>query len=147
MLGTEPRQLSLDKQRNLDERLINAAWEVDTQAVQAALAAGANVHAQDDLALCRAASYGDTEMVRVFANYIFGPDAWRGKSRAEIEAHANALYDRIRTIQPLAPIKPDRLRETGAILADCAIDCWHQVRPPPPPQFKISPFPAQPRTL
>jgi hypothetical protein len=80
----------------------------------------------------------------VLARHIFAPDSWREKSRAEIEAHASALYDKIKAS---STIKPERLRTAGTIFADCAIDCWHQVRPPPPPEFKISPLPAQPRPV
>ena len=74
---------------------------------------------------------------------FFAPESWRGKSRTEIEAQANTLYDKIKAENP----QPDRLRIARTILLDCAIRCWHQIRPPPPPGFKISPLPAQPRPL
>jgi|ERR1039458_1717886 ankyrin repeat protein len=150
-----------------------AASNGHTETVKALLAAGANVDAMDDLALCVAARYGHTDTVKVLlsasadvhaendyalrwaaywadaktvrflARHIFAPESWRGKSRAEIEEHASALYDKLKAGNP----PPDRLHKVGTILADCAIDCWHQVRPPPPPGFKISPLPAQPRPL
>jgi ankyrin repeat protein len=161
-----------DELKGLDNRLIDAADHGDTKAVQTLLAAGANVHAAEDLALRRAAYFGHTQtvrmlleaganvhaqndqalrlgaywgyadMVQLLANHIFVPDSWRGKSRAEIEAEANTLYDKIKV-----NIRPERSQSAGTLLADCAIDCWQQVRPPPPPGFKISPLPAQPRAL
>ena len=42
--------------------------------------------------------------------------------------------------------QPEHLRKAASILAGCAIDCWHQVRPAPP-KIQISPLPAQPRAL
>ena len=38
-------------------------------------------------------------------------------------------------------MKSERLHTAASILADCAIGCWHRVRPIP--QLKISPLPAQ----
>ena len=96
------------------------------------------------MALVWAAYYGLTEVVKVLANHIFDPGSWRGKSRAEIEAHAAALYDKIKGQNVRDPIKAERLQETASVLADCAIDCWHRVRPIP--ELKISPLPAQPRS-
>jgi ankyrin repeat protein len=161
-----------DEQEKLDSLLIDAAWDGHTETVRmllaagadmhawndfalrfaahnghtetvkALLAAGANVHAMDDYALCHAAMMGHTETARVLAKHIFAPDSWRGKSRAEIEAGATALYDKIKDDNP----SPESLREAATILADCAIDCWHQVRPAPP-KLQVSPLPAQPRPL
>jgi ankyrin repeat protein len=161
-----------DEQSKLNNRLTNAATNGDTATVQTLLAAGADVHAENDWALCYTsanghtetvktllanganvhsgddwalrvvARYGHTEMVLVLAKHIFAPDSWRGKSRAEIEAGATALYDKIKDDNP----SPESLREAATILADCAIDCWHQVRPAPP-KLQVSPLPAQPRPL
>jgi ankyrin repeat protein len=113
-----------------------------TETVKALIASGADVHAEDDWALRLAAFNSHLETVQALAKHIFAPDAWRGKSRAEIEAHATALYDKIEAENP----QPDRLQKAATILADCAIDCWHQVRPPPP-KLQISPLPAQPRPV
>jgi|CZKX01.1.fsa_nt_gi hypothetical protein len=110
--------------------------------VKVLLEAGANVHARSDYALCSAVRGGHTELVQVLAKHIFTPDSWRGKSRAAIEAAANALYDKIKAQNP----QPDRLRTAGVILIDCAMQCWEQVRPPPP-KLQISPLPAQARPL
>ena len=169
---TKPPKLSLDEQSNLNNRLLVAGFTGDTRTVRLLLAAGANVHALDDWALrCAAynghtetvkvllasganvhaqddeplrmaAQNGHTETVRGLARHIFAPDSWRGKSRAEIEAAANTLYDRIKVENP----QPDRLQRAGTILLDCALSCWEQVRPAPP-KLKISPLPAQPRPL
>ena len=128
-----------------DWALRSAACWGRTETVKVLLAAGANVHGKDDCALRRAAYFGHTETLRVLARHIFAADSWRGKSRAEIEAGASGLYDKIKANIPSNPIKPERLRETGHILIDAAIDCWHQVRPPP--KLTISPLPAQPRPL
>jgi hypothetical protein len=96
----------------------------------------------DDFSLRAAACTGHTETLRVLARHIFAPDSWRGKSRAVIEATATALYDKVKTHN----LQPEDLHKVATILADCAIDCWHQVRPPPP-KLQISPLPAQPRPL
>jgi ankyrin repeat protein len=123
-----------------------AAYDGRAETVKVLLASGANVHEYDDYALRWAANNGHAETVQVLARHIFAPDSWRGKSRVEIEAAANALYDEIRVYSPSNPITPERLRTAGAILLDCALTCWEQVRPPPP-RFKISPIPAQPRPV
>jgi hypothetical protein len=169
----KPKHLSPKKQAELDNRLINeaqcgdtetmrtliaagahvhsgddwalryAAKDGDTATVQMLLTAGADAHAKDDVALRWAAYHGRTEIVNILAKHIFAPDAWRGKRRADIEVEANILYDKIKGENP----EPEDLQKAGTLLADCAIDCWHQVRPPPPPGFKISPLPAQPRPV
>ena len=123
-----------------------AAEHGHTQTVQALLAASADVHARDDYALRFAAYRGRTEMVKVLARHIFAPDVWREKSRTEIDAHATALYNKIKDNKPSSPIKPDDLYKAGTILADCALCCWEQVRPPPP-KLTISALPAQPRPV
>ena len=110
------------------------------------LAEGANVHAHDDEAVRWASHRGLTETVQVLAANIFDADSWCGKSRAEIETVAAALYERIKANNPQNPITPERLRTAGAILLDCALTCWEQVRPPPP-KLQISPLPAQPRPV
>jgi hypothetical protein len=125
-----------------DYPLRYAALHGHTEIVKVLLAAGANVHAHGDGALFMAACRGHTETLRVLSNHIFAPDSWRGKSRTEIEAYATALHDKIK----VDIFWPERLHMTATILADCAIDCWHQVRPPPP-KLRISPLPAQPRPL
>jgi ankyrin repeat protein len=119
-----------------------AAGHGHTEAVKILLSAGSDVHAGDDEALRFAAYNDNAETVQVLTNHIFAPDAWRGKSRAEIEAEANALYNKIKADNP----QPDRLRTAGAILLDCGLTCWEQVRPAPP-KIQISPLPAQPRPL
>jgi hypothetical protein len=140
----KPKKLSPEKQKKLNCLLMVASWtRKPTDTVKALLAAGADVHADNDWALREAAYYGYTETVRVLVQHIFAPDSWREKSRAEIEAHASALYDKLKAGNP----PPEHLHQAATILADCAIDCWHQVRPPPPPGFKISPLPAQPRPM
>ena len=205
-MDTKPQKRSPKEQEDLDTRLIDAADHGDTKAVQTLLAAGANVHENDDCALRLAADAGHTETVRVLlaagadahaeddgalrwaadnghtetvnvlfeagsdvhawdayslgmaaqnghaetvqtlAKHIFAPESWRGKSRAEIEAHAEVLYNKI-AHHRWNPIRPERLRQAGIILLDCALCCWEQVRPPPPLGFKISTIPAQPRPL
>ena len=165
-----------EKQKNLVRRLWGAARTGDTEMVQTLLAAGADVHAWDDRALCYAANNGHTETVKellaaganvhaqdngplfwaaymgrtktvqVLARHIFAPDSCRGKSQTEIEAQAKALYDKMEAHRGLPPIKPERLRKAAFLLADCALTCWEQVRPEPPP-INISPLPAQPRPL
>jgi|CZKX01.1.fsa_nt_gi hypothetical protein len=117
-----------------------------TETVKVLLANGASVRFLDDEALRRATSNGHTETVQVLARHIFAPESWRGKSRAEIEAGASALYDKIKADIPSNPIKPEYLRQAASILRDCALDCWFQVRPAPP-KIQISPFPAQPRPV
>jgi ankyrin repeat protein len=121
-----------------------AARDGHAETVRALLEAGADVRIWDDEALRMSAYLGHTETVRILAEYVFAPDPWRGKSRAEIEAEATALYNKIN--KSLFPIKPERLHEAASILADRAIDCWHQVRPAPP-KLTISPLPAQPKAL
>jgi ankyrin repeat protein len=125
-----------------DEALRWAAWEGHTGTVKVLLAHGANVHAKDDLALRLASREGHMDTVKVLARHIFAPGSWRGKSRAEIEAQANALFDKITADNP----QPDRLRTAGSILLDCALTCWEQICPPPP-KIRISPLPAIPRPL
>jgi hypothetical protein len=61
----EPQKLSPKKQGDLDSRLIEAAYHGNTETVKVLLASGANVHAEDDLALRCAAYDGYTEMVKV----------------------------------------------------------------------------------
>jgi hypothetical protein len=129
-----------------DDALGLAAWNGHTKTVKALLASGADVHANDDYALYWAACWGHTETVKVLAKHIFVPESWRGKSCAAIDAYATSLYDKIAAYNPSNPIKPENLHSAATILADCAIDCWHQVRPPPP-KLRISPLPAQPRPL
>jgi Ankyrin repeats (3 copies) len=158
LFSKKPKKLSPDEQKNLDECLIQAAWngkmetvktllaaDADvhawsdlalrgasgngrTDTVQALLAAGANVHVGDDSALCNAALNGCAETVQVLANHIFAPESWRGNSRAEIEAYAAALYSKIE----IYGATPERLHEAGFILVDCALTCWEHVRPPAP---------------
>jgi ankyrin repeat protein len=125
-----------------DLALRSAAKNGHSDTVKVLLANSANVQAQDHYALRWAAFWGHTETVQVLAEHIFAPESWRGESRTEIEAGATALYDTIKAENPA----PKRLRTAGAILFDCAIDCWFQVRPPPP-KLSISPLPAQPRPL
>jgi ankyrin repeat protein len=125
-----------------DRALYYAAYWGHTETVKVLLSAGANVHVWDDDALWWAAWNGHMETVQVMARHIFAPDSWHGKSRAEIEAHANALYDKIKFENP----QPDRLRTAGAILLDCALCCWEHVRPAPP-KIQITSLPAQPRPL
>jgi len=204
MPDAKPRYMSPEEQGYLNNHLVDVARQGDTEAVKVVLAAGADVHADDDFALCLAGNYGHTETVRlllasgahararedyplrwaahdghtelvklllasgsdvhakddaalrwaaclghtetvqVLTEYIFAPESWRGKSRAEIEAGASALYDKIKAYIPSNLIKPEDLHRAAALLADAAIDCWHEVRPPPPPEFKITPLPAQP---
>ncbi len=169
---TTQKTLFPDEQSDLDSRLVHAAANGDMQTVQTLLAAGADVHAKDDYALHYAAYHGHaetvqvllasgadvhaqndwslwwatlnghTETVQVLAKHIFAPESWRGKNRAEIEAEATALYDKINA----SDINPEYLRKAGTILLDSALTCWEQVRPPPPP-IQISPLPAQPRPL
>lgn len=124
-----------------DAALCWSAFFGHAETVKVLLAAGANVHADDDYARRSAVKEGHMEVVQVLAKHIFAPDSWRGKSRAEIEAYAVGLYDKIKTDNP----RPERLRLAAKILADCAIDCWHQVRPIP--RLNISPLPARPRPL
>jgi len=128
-----------------EHALLRAGINGYVEIVKYLLEKGADVHAGNDVALACAAYHGRTELVKVLANHIFDPESWRGKSRAEIEAHATALYDKIKAENFRDPIKPERLHTAASILADCAIDCWHQVRPIP--QLKISPLPAQPRPV
>jgi hypothetical protein len=125
-----------------DYALCLAALCGHTETVKALLAAGANMHAQDDWAVRNAAFSGHTETVKVLANHIFAPESWRGKSRAEIEAEARALYGKVEGENP----QPERLRAAGSILIDCALTCWEQVKPAPP-KIQISPFPAKPRPV
>jgi ankyrin repeat protein len=125
-----------------DEALRFAAYNGHTEIVKVLLASGADVHARDDEALRWAARNGRTGTLRVLTRHIFARESWRGKSRAEIEAQANALYDKIKGNNP----SPEHLHKAGTILADCALTCWEQVRPPPP-KLTLSPFPAQPRPL
>jgi ankyrin repeat protein len=169
---TIQQKLSPDEQVELNDRLIDAAKRGNTEGGCVLLAAGADVHARDDFALCWAAYRGGTETIKallaagadvharsdealrwaaqeghaetvqVLATHIFAPDSWRGKSRAEFETQANALYDKIKAENP----EHERLRKVGTILVDCALRCWEQIRPPPP-KFQISPLPAQPRPL
>src|ERR1039457_750171 len=138
----KPKQLSPEEQEELDGRLIDAAWTGGTETVEALLAVGADVHARDDYALRWAAYRGRTQTVQILARHIFAPDFWRGKNRAEIEAEAEALYNKIKADHP----QPECLHMAGTILADTALTCWEQVRPPPP-KLTISPLPAQPRPL
>jgi ankyrin repeat protein len=128
---------------NDEHALFLAADTGHAKTVKVLLAAGADVHTGNDYALRWAALNGHTETVQVLARHIFAPDSWRGKSRAEIEAQATALYDKIKA----SGATPECLLKAAKILADCAIDCWHQVRPAPPSGFKISPIPAQPRPV
>jgi ankyrin repeat protein len=128
---------------NDDVALCWAALNGHAETVQSLLGAGADVHAQDDWALCLAASFGHTETVRILARHIFAPDSWCGKNRAEIEAVARALYNKI---EADGPNTPEHLHQAATILADAAIDYWHQVRPAPP-KLQISPLPAQPTPL
>jgi len=128
-----------------EDALPRAAVYGYVEIVKYLLEKGADVHADNDLALAGAAYHGLMDIVKVLAKHIFAPKSWRGKSRAEIEVHAAALYDKIKAWDFRDPMKPERLHATASILADCAIDCWHQVRPIP--QLIISPTPAQPRPV
>jgi ankyrin repeat protein len=126
-----------------DDRALRwAAKYGHTETVKVLLTARADVHAKNDFALRWAACHGHTETVKVLVAHIFAPESWRGKSRAETEAGATALYDTIKADNT----QPEYLHKVGTILVDCALDCWFQVRPPPP-KFQISPLPAQPRPL
>lgn len=119
-----------------------AAYFEHTEMAKVLLACGANVHVRDDEALRFAAHHGRTEVVNILANHIFAPDSWRGKSRAEIEAYATWLYDKIVADNT----RPERLRQAGTILLDSALTCWEHVRPAPP-KLSITPLPAQPRPV
>lgn len=125
-----------------DEALRWAARNGHAETLRTLLAAGANVHAENDEALRRAAMNGHIGTVPVLARHIFAPASWQGKNRAEIEAYANALYDKIKAENP----QPERLQKAGTILVDSALQCWEQIRPAPP-NIQISPLPAQPRAL
>jgi hypothetical protein len=125
-----------------DNALRWAAQNGHTETVKVLLTAGANVHAQDDCALRWAASGGHTETVKILAKHLFAPEVWRGKSRAAIEAYATTLYNKINA----GNHQSERLLTAAKILADCAIDCWQEVRPAPP-KIQISPIPAQSRPL
>jgi hypothetical protein len=130
-----------------DDALCEATLDGHTETVRTLLAAGADVHAGDDYALRWAATFGHTEIVQLLVRHIFAPDSWRGNSRAEIEGLGDALYNKIKDMNPPDPIRPEDLRTAGTILLDCALTCWEQIRPPPPPGFKISSSPALPRPL
>src|ERR1022692_2027120 len=132
---------------NDDEALCWAVNRGLAETVTVLLAAGANVYVRDNWALHWTAFTGRTQMMQVLARHIFASESWCGKSRTEIENHADALYNKIKTFDFSSSIKPEYLRQAGTILLDCALTCWEQVRPPPPPGFKISPLPAQPRAL
>jgi hypothetical protein len=54
-----------DEQKNLDNRLFRAAQRGKTKAVQKLLAAGANLHANQEAALDLAACFGQTKMVKM----------------------------------------------------------------------------------
>jgi ankyrin repeat protein len=125
-----------------DAALRWAAGNDHTETVKVLLAAGADVHADDDAALRLAANNGHTQTVLVLVKHIFAPDSWRAKSRVEIEAQAEALYEKTKAEN----LKPEYLREAASILLDHALTCWEQVRPPPP-KLTLSPLPAQPRPL
>ena len=139
LFNKKPKHLSPEQQRKLDIRLVDEAEQGNTKAVRNLLADGANV---DDAALSWATMFGYTETAQVLVEHIFAPDSWRGKSRAEIEARAEALYNKIKIFNP----QPEHVRAVAGILRDCALDCWFQVRPAPP-KIQISPFPAQPRPV
>lgn len=132
---------------NDDEALCWAVNRGLAETVTVLLAAGANVYVRDNWALHWTAFTGRTQMMQVLARHIFASESWCGKSRTEIENHADALYNKIKTFDFSSSIKPEYLRQAGTILLDCALTCWEQVRPPPPPGFKISPLPAQPRPM
>jgi ankyrin repeat protein len=174
MTDTQVQNLSPDEQKKLDSRLIWAAYDGHAQIAHMLLAAGANVHAGsdealrwaaangraetakvllangadvhaiNDLALRLASREGHMDTVKVLARHIFAPGSWRGKSRAEIEAQARVLFDKI---EAWGTFTSEHLHKAAMILADCAIDCWHEIRPGPPPDFKISPLPAQPKLV
>ena|ERR1022692_1754630 len=127
---------------NNDWALCIAAQHGHIETVQMLLAAHADVHAHSDWALRWAAGYGHTETVKVLAKHIFAPNAWRGKSRVEIEAEAGGLYEKIKAENPPS----EHLRKAATILVDCALQCWEHVRPASP-KLTISPLPAQPRPL
>src|ERR1039457_294308 len=96
---TETLQILLAAGANVhaedDWALRRAADNGHTETAQALLASGADVHARDDRALRLAAFNSHMETVQALARHIFAADSWRGKSRAEIEAYATALYDKI----------------------------------------------------
>ena len=176
MMPDTKKKLSPDEQRKLNDHLIEAVGQDNTQTAQillasgadihhwsdqalrraacaghrqmvdVLLAAGANVHAEDDWALCWATYKGHMQVVQVLAQHIFAPNVWRGHNRSEVEMLANALYDKIKASDRLIPIKPKDLRKAGTILVDCALQCWEQIRPAPP-KIQISPLAAQPRAL
>lgn len=60
-----PRKLLPEEQKNLDDCLIEEARDGDVKTVQTLLASGADIHAQDDLALCWAAEKGRTSAVQM----------------------------------------------------------------------------------
>jgi hypothetical protein len=124
--------MTRDEQRGLDDHI---------KTIQILVA-----HHGAGLVLCGMTKNGHMDTVQLVASQLFTPDSWRGKSRSEIEAQANALYDRIKAYSPSNPISPERLRIAGVILLDCALTCREQVRPPPP-RLTLSPLPAQPRPV
>ena len=115
-----------------------------TETVKVLLAAGADVHAKDDFALIFTTIHGHTETARALIRHVFAPNSWRGKSRAEIEAQANAIYNKINH-NSWVPVDPEHLRQAATLLFDYATQCWHQVRPIP--HLNISPYPARARPL
>jgi hypothetical protein len=62
---TQTQKLSREEQEKLDDRLIRAAEQNNTQEVQALLTAGANVHAGGDCALLWASGNGHAETMKV----------------------------------------------------------------------------------
>jgi hypothetical protein len=72
---------------------------------------------------------------------VFAPDLWRGKTRAEIENAADAIYRNFEK-EITFELTKQWLQIARIELIDAAMTCWERVRPDPP-KINISKIPAK----
>jgi hypothetical protein len=118
-----------------------------TQILALLICHGLDLRGGEDGTFLQAAYYKQQDSMRLLCTTVFGPDLWRGKSRAEIEKEAALIYRNIEAnIQMALPGSTEALRFARLELFDAAMTCWEHVRPDPP-KITISDVPAKAKAL
>lgn len=102
---------------------------------------GLDPRCDDDCLFSLAVHNEERGVLKFLCSTVFAPDLWRGKTRADIEQAADAIYrnfDKETTFE----LTKEGLQTARIELFDAAMTCWEHVRPDPP-KLNISPIPAK----